>query len=128
MATGGDAARTYLACVVLLAAASLVGHSLVRWDAAWSAAFGDVQRETVAMERQFECIQAAIERAVPADAPVAVDPALSDPLWEQRLVELAYPRAGIASTPSTAAYLLSVEVAPESPACDGLRLTVRRPA
>lgn len=112
--------------MLLLAAAVLFGHALVEWDSTMSVAFGEQYRVMIAEERKFQCMEEAIARSVPRSALVAVDPALTDNLWTQRLVEMAYPRARIAPSPEEAEYLLSVEDAPAGTACAGVRVTARR--
>lgn len=73
--------------------------------------------------RQFECIEKQIRARVPEHSAVFV--AIKDPLWSQRLSELAAPHREVIPEPRSGSYALSLSKEDGKKACGGATLKVR---
>jgi hypothetical protein len=132
---GGRAALTAALGVVVLAAGT---GPAVFWFL-WAIASADarptdpstveaVLRRDRLQHAQFECIrESVIDQVAPGSSVfVPLDPAAPEPdLWQQRLIELAYPVATIVEAPGVRTLTLRVTQATPSE-CNGVRLVVER--
>jgi hypothetical protein len=73
--------------------------------------------------RQFECIERAIRRRVPVRGRVVV--VERNPLWRQRLAELASPWITVVADSSSATHTIGVDKVPPGTACSGVSLDLR---
>lgn len=71
---------------------------------------------------QFECIARVMHDELPAAARVVV--VEDDPIWEQRLAELASPDIQVADRLEEATHVISVEPESSSADCSGLSLRI----
>jgi hypothetical protein len=119
------AVRLLAAFVVLTGALGFLG-----WHAAESFRRTDelLRPDIVAFERgmfeQLTCIDRQVHRMIEPGATVALDPALADELWLQRLPEFVFPRGRMTPDLAAADVVLSIRPDDGPGSCYGVALVV----
>jgi hypothetical protein len=124
------AARFRVAAAVLGLSIALVPAALAAAHSLRLVTHGSWAANSEALHKQFECVQQAIDREVPAGTTVFVrvpGPAYASfpILWRSRLPELAWPRLHITAVKKRAAAVLSVVQQKGAP-CGGAALVVTK--
>ena len=112
---------------MLLAAASFLGwHAWDGFRTTSDLIAPDSLETSRNLAELFRCTDERVQEAVERGETVAIDPALEDELWQQRLAELVFPRGRLVEDPAAADVVLSVRGDDGPGSCLGVGLVVER--